>query len=351
MSNDQAIRDQMRQLRERRAEKNAQNPRKRPRDDSSPVRSSDTENQFPSTPLPLSFAGNALVPRNVTSTVINYAKKQKLRGDQLTQVDTFLADTQTVRDAKLYVSLLSLQNDLQKIIATKPAYTVSPELKVNIKAYVAPVLLSPKLPAYKGDEPVGLVFNLVKKHRFDTPVGFEHNPADCGKIRSVIEEAFTQGRSKFKKLLSASVRIRRDKKFEMLPPEKHQNLYSLAQAFVNDTKCRINAGLVGRIALMVFMTHPDTDFWDQVDKRLAILREDADGDAEIIAETFDAYIDEDKEAHGNVEIVYQGTDDIQEEVDASIVAAGLIDATITVNAGDAGAAGTNGGDEEEGSAT
>ncbi|KAJ7796349.1 hypothetical protein B0H14DRAFT_3551143 [Mycena olivaceomarginata] len=127
-----------------------------------------------------------------------------------------LQDTQTVRDAKLYVSLLSLQNDLQKIIATKPAYTVSPELKVNIKAYVAPVLLSPKLPAYKGDEPVGLVF----------------------------------GRSKFKKLLSASVQIRRDKKFEMLPPEKHQNLYSLAQAFVNDTKCRINAGLVGRIALM-----------------------------------------------------------------------------------------------------
>jgi hypothetical protein len=32
------------------------------------------------------------------------------------------------------------------------------------------------------------------------------------------------------------------------------------------------------------MTHPDTDFWDQVDKRLAILREDTDGDAEIIAE-------------------------------------------------------------------
>ncbi|KAJ7906751.1 hypothetical protein B0H13DRAFT_2333193 [Mycena leptocephala] len=345
MSNDQAIRDQMRQLRERHAEKNAQNPRKRPRDDSSPVRGSDTENQFPSTPLPLSFTGNALVPRNVTSTVINYAKKQKLRGDQLTQVDNSLADTQTVRDAKLYVGLLSLQNDLQKVIAAKPAYTV------NIKAYVVPVLLSPKLPAYKGDEPVGLVFNLVKKHRFDTPVGFERNPADCGKIRSVIEEAFTQGRSKFKKLLSANVRIRRDKKLEMLPPEKHHNLYSLAQAFVNDTKCRINAGLVGRIALMVFMTHPDTDFWDQVDKRLAILREDADGDAEIIAETFDAYIDEDKEAHGNVEIVYGGTDDIQEEVDASIVAAGLIDAAITVNAGDAGAAGTSGGDEQEGSAT
>ncbi|KAJ7840001.1 hypothetical protein B0H14DRAFT_3458454 [Mycena olivaceomarginata] len=71
----------------------------------------------------------------------------------------------------------------------------------------------------------------------------------------------------------------------------------------------------------------------------------------LLSSTFDAYIDEDKEAHGNVEIVYQGTDDIQEEVDASIVAAGLIDAAITVNAGDAGAAGTNGGDDEEGSAT
>ncbi|KAJ7828916.1 hypothetical protein B0H14DRAFT_3718262 [Mycena olivaceomarginata] len=230
----EAIRDQMRQLRERHAEKNAQNPRKRPRDDSSPVRGSDTENQFPSTPLPLSFTGNALVPRNVTSTVINYAKKQKLRGDQLTQVDTFLAVDhfpcmppfflasditarsryRTLKPSVMRNSMsafLSLQNDLQKIIATKPAYTVSPELKVNLKAYVAPVLLSPKLPAYKGDEPVGLVL--------------------------------TSSRST------------------------------------------------------------------------------------------------------------NGTDDIQEEVNASIVAAGLIDAAITVNAGDAGAAGTNGGDEEEGSAT
>ncbi|KAJ7712264.1 hypothetical protein B0H14DRAFT_2645426 [Mycena olivaceomarginata] len=219
MSNDRAIRDQMRQLRERHAEKNAQNPRKRPRDDSSPVRGSDTENQFPSTPLPLSFTGNALVPRNVTSTVINYAKKQKLRGDQLTQVDTFLADTQTVRDAKLYVSLPSLQNDLQKIIATKPAYTVSPELKLMWR-------------------------------RCFFPPSFLHTRAMSQLGLSLTSSRSTNGQG--------GPRQRR---------------------------------------------------------------------------------------------IYQGTDDIQEEVNASIVAAGLIDAAITVNAGDAGAAGTNGGDEEEGSAT
>ena len=92
----------------------------------------------------------------------------------------------------------------------------------------------------------------------------------------------------------------RDKKPVDLPADKHQNLFGLAQAFVNDTKCRINGGLVGRIALMVnpslcscnfnlpvsqrkvFMAHPGTDFWDQVDHSLALMHEDADRDAQII---------------------------------------------------------------------
>ncbi|KAJ7877044.1 hypothetical protein B0H14DRAFT_3130256 [Mycena olivaceomarginata] len=56
-------------------------------------------------------------------------------------------------------------------------------------AYVPPVLLSSKLGAYKGEGPVQLIFN-----------------------KSVIEDAFTQARSKFKKPLFASVRVMRDKK-------------------------------------------------------------------------------------------------------------------------------------------
>jgi hypothetical protein len=36
-----------------------------------------------------------------------------------------------------------------------------------------------------------------------------------------------------------------------LPPGQHQNLFGLAQAFVEGTKCRITNALCGRIALMV----------------------------------------------------------------------------------------------------
>ncbi|KAJ6555776.1 hypothetical protein B0H19DRAFT_1070948 [Mycena capillaripes] len=313
---DQAFRDEIRALRANHTAKNAQNFRRRPRSDSSPTRDDEDSNPDPPTPLQLSTS-NIGVSRNVTSSVMTYAKKQKLRGDQLTQ------DTQTVRDAKLLIGLLGLHNDVQNLVAAKPPWTVSRELKVNIYAYATPVLLSPHLGSYKGDVPVQIVFAIVKKHRFDTPAGFEHNPAECDKLIAVIQEAFTQVRARLKKLLFASVKILRDKKALDLPPEKHQNLFGLAQAFVEGSKCRINGGLVGRIALMrkTFLKFPGTDFWDEVDHSLALMREDAEGDVDVITETFEALIDQDKELHGNVEIVYQGTDDIQEEVDASILAA------------------------------
>ncbi|KAJ7040961.1 hypothetical protein C8F04DRAFT_1305675 [Mycena alexandri] len=326
--------------------------RKRPRTDSSPARSSDaTENDYrmPAAPLAALSTGNILVSRNVTSTLHNHAKKQKLRPDQMTQVDTFLTDSQTIRETKLYIGILGLQNDLQKIIAAKPAYSVSPELKANIQTYIAPVLLSPKLTAYKGSEPVQIIFNLVKKYRFDAPAGFENNPADAGKITATIEDAFTQGRSKFKKLLFASVKIIQDKKTVDLPADKHTSLFGLAQAFIKGSKCRIKAGLCGRIALMckIFLLHPGTNFWDKLDEHLALIRDSCEN-AEDIDITFEDLVETDKELHGNVDIVYQSTDDIQEEIDTTIATAGMIDAAITVpSESSAAGSGTSAAAEEE----
>ncbi|KAJ7021702.1 hypothetical protein C8F04DRAFT_1273364 [Mycena alexandri] len=340
--------------RERRRQ--ATNSRKRSRTDSSPTRGSDaTENDFPSTPLPLSTS-NVLVSRNVATSMHNHAKKQKLRPDQMIQVDTFMTDAQTIRETKLYIGMLGIQNDLQKIIASKPAYSVSVELKTNIQTYIAPVLLSPKLAAYKGSEPVQIVFNLIKKYRFDAPAGFENNPADAGKITTTIEDAFTQGRSKFKKLLFSSVRIVQDKKIIDLPADKHTSLFGLAQGFIKGSKCRINAGLCGRIALMrkIFLLYPGTNFWDKLDEHLALIRDSCDN-AEDIDITFEDLVETDKELHGNVEIVYQGTDDIQEEIDTTIATAGMIDTAITVpgpsaipapSSGPSTDAGEEGGGEE-----
>ncbi|KAJ6543802.1 hypothetical protein B0H10DRAFT_2281533 [Mycena sp. CBHHK59/15] len=346
MSDDEAFMQKMQALVANRPTHS--NPRKRPRNDSTPSHGgSDDENEtIPSTLLqPLSIS-NALVSRNVAANVKNYAKKRKLRGDQLTEVDTFLVDTQTVRDAKLYIGILGIQNDLQKLIAAKPPYAVTPELKVNIQAYMAPILLSSKLGSYKGEEPSQLVFDLIKKHRFDMPAGFEHNPAICAKLLAAIQEALTQARSRYKKLLFASVKVMQNKLVIDLPVEKHQNLFGLAQSFVDGSKCRINGGLVGRIALMraVFLEYPGTNFYDKLDTRLVLMRKTAGGDAEAIDLMFEGLIVEDKQNHGDVEIVYQGTDDIQEEVDATIAAAGVIDAAITVSAD---ATGDDGMDPED----
>ncbi|KAJ7165788.1 hypothetical protein C8R46DRAFT_1219576 [Mycena filopes] len=219
-------------------ERRQANPRKRQQAESSP-------------------SAMPLVSRNVATNIQNHAKKQRLCGDQLNLVDTFLTDSQTVRDAKLYIGVLALQNDLQKIIATKPAYNVSAELKANIQAYVAPVLLSPKLEAYKGTEPVQIIFIY----------------AEAAKITTVIEEAFTQGRSQLKKLILASVKITRDKVNIDLPVDKHLSLFALAQIFVKGTKCRITPGLCGRVALMrkIYLKHPGNNFWDKLDEHLAMI--------------------------------------------------------------------------------
>ncbi|KAJ7139372.1 hypothetical protein C8R44DRAFT_727452 [Mycena epipterygia] len=346
MSSDEtSFLEEMRALRTRGS--GTTNPRKRSRL-ASTTGGSDDENA-PSTPLPeLLSTGNVLVSRNVATAVKTYAKKQKLRGDQETQLDTFLTDSQTVHDAKIFIGLLAVQNDLQKIIATKPPYAVSAELKVNIQGYVIPVLLSPKLGSYKGDLPVQHVFNIIKKHRFDTPPGFEHNPAERGKIIVIIQDAFTQGCSKLKKLLSASVKILQGKKAVDLPREKHQNLFGLAQSFVDGSKCCINGGLCGCITLMrkIFLKYPGPTFWDELDRRLVLMREAAaeDPDPDAIVDMFDGLIDDDKINHGNIDIVYEGTDDIQEEVDATI-AATVIDAAITVGPdADTDASGASGGD-------
>jgi hypothetical protein len=47
-----------------------------------------------------------------------------------------------------------------------------------------------------------VIQEILKKYRFDLPAGIEHNPADFSKVIGAIQEALTQKRSKFKKLVS-----------------------------------------------------------------------------------------------------------------------------------------------------
>ncbi|KAJ7822983.1 hypothetical protein B0H14DRAFT_3730918 [Mycena olivaceomarginata] len=284
--------------------------RKRPRHardgNSSPGPSEDERDENTgSIPLAgLNLAHSRPATQNAANAVKSFAKKQKLRGEQLTQVDTFLNDTPTVREGKIFSLLLSLQNDVGNIIVAAPAFSVSPELQTNIKSYAIAVMLSPKLAQYRGDLPVQHVINILKKHRFDMPPGIENNPADMQKITAAVQYAFTQDRSSLKKSVrvsrvnEAGTRVTVD-----LPPGQHQNLFGLAQAFVDGTKCRITNALCGRIALMrdIYLQNSSASFWlvMRCSKDLIIV---------------------DKNLHGAVDIVYQATNNIQQEVDDLIVA-------------------------------
>ncbi|KAJ7026177.1 hypothetical protein C8F04DRAFT_1268348 [Mycena alexandri] len=287
---------------------------------------------FPSQVAPSSpLAGvPAVVPptRNATNVVQHFAKKQKLRGDQLTQVNTFLGDAPTVREGKLFCLLLSVQNELGNVVAAAPPFAVSSELKINIQNYAHAVLLSPKLANYRGELPVQHVMAILLKHRFDLPHGIENNPAELAKIQTVIQEAFTQCRASIKKKLFASVRVHRmneagERVVVDLPADKHQNLFALTQALVDGTKCQITNALCGRIALMrdVYMANSGTSFWTEVDAALGIMRKAAAGNDEARDEFFEDLIAEDKELHGAVDIIYQATNDVQQEVDDLIDAA------------------------------
>jgi hypothetical protein len=44
--------------------------------------------------------------------------------------------------------------------------------------------------------------DIIKKLRFDLPAGLEQNPVDYNKVVSEAQEALTQQRSQFKKLVS-----------------------------------------------------------------------------------------------------------------------------------------------------
>ncbi|KAJ7794952.1 hypothetical protein B0H13DRAFT_2393217 [Mycena leptocephala] len=251
------------------------------------------------------------------------AKKQKLRGEQITQLEAFLNDVQTVREGKLFCLLLALQTDIGAIIMAAPPFAVSAELKKNIEAFVVAVMLSPKLGMYKGDVPVQHVMN---------------NPADMGKLKSVVQYYCTQHRSSCKKQLFASVRVAHlnengEKMTVDLPPDQHQNLFALAQSFVDGTKCRITNALCGRIALMrsVYLESSGQTFWSDLDKALGLMREAGKGSDEARDAMFEVLIETDKELHGAVEIVYQNNDNIQQEVDDLIHASAANAASTPAN--------------------
>ncbi|KAJ7336840.1 hypothetical protein DFH08DRAFT_964799 [Mycena albidolilacea] len=107
-----------------------------------------------------------------------------------------------------------------------------------------------------------------------------------------------------------------------LPSDQHQNLFVLAQAFVDGTKCRTTNALCGRIALMrdIYLQNSTSSFWSSLDAALSLMRTAANGNEEACDTMFEDLIIADKALHCAVDIVYQAMNNIQQEVDDLIVA-------------------------------
>ncbi|KAJ7097467.1 hypothetical protein C8R44DRAFT_889375 [Mycena epipterygia] len=264
--------------------------------------------------------------QNTVIAVQRYVERKRLRGDQTTEVNIFLQDSAAVRDTKLLVNLLHLSNQLNTIVTAAPVFATSAALEKNLHDYATAILLSSKITAYKGAVPTNTLLNILRKHRFDLPIGIENNPADFAKVIAAVQEAFTQLRAKLKKALCASLKVNKhDRNFAAGP--KQQNIFKLTQILVEGTQCTVTVELCARVALMrkTYLVVSGPKFWDKLDSNLAEIRNNADGKAKRIVKAFSHILAKDQEKHGvnDYEITVSAIDNFQQTVDD------LIDAGVT----------------------
>ncbi|KAJ7162514.1 hypothetical protein C8R46DRAFT_1283531 [Mycena filopes] len=281
--------------------------------------------------LPLTLA---LSNQNAVAAVRHYSKRLRLHADQGVELETTLKDPAPVREAKLMGNIFALRNELKQIVSSQPTFMVSSELKTNIAKYAPAILLSEKLSSYKGDGPKTLLLEVIKRLRFDIPVGLERNPSDWGKVIHQAEYSLTQRRSKTKKAIRASLKPTKDADTNAIsyaPSSEHQNIFDLATAVVKGTSCSVNIILCSRVALMrkVYLKHPNDNFWDELDKALQGIRTKAAGDSKQIVRAFRHVLDKDQGTHGKKTYkdtdIEDGVDEFQKTVD-DIIDIGVVDA-------------------------
>ncbi|KAJ6779201.1 hypothetical protein DFH09DRAFT_1325132 [Mycena vulgaris] len=238
-----------------------------------------------------------------------------------TELDVFINDPPALREAKIYAQSLHLENLITKIVAAAPPWAVSDDLLKNIYSYGAAILLSAKLPAYKGNIPKNILFAILKKHRFDLPPGIEHNPTDWSKVKKAVENALTQLRSKFKKAIGASLKSNPKDK-NLLPKSERKNIFQLTQGMVENTQCEVNVLLCARVALMRkhFIKDSSPSYWNTVDEGLAKGGKTANGDSTQISRAFRHILKKDREKHGVDDFELEDTIDAFQEDMGNMIA-------------------------------
>ncbi|KAL1939055.1 hypothetical protein VTO73DRAFT_10315 [Trametes versicolor] len=253
----------------------------------------DEQSASPSTSLVPSSA-----PRPPNQNLLAVARRvgtqKKLRPELARELEDFSLDSLSTQNIKIYGAMISIQSKLEKMVASAPPFQVTKdsELYSNLVSYSNAVFFSSKLAAYKGPVALNHVLDIVKRMRFGIPAGLEHNTANWHKVTTSVQGILTQIRSTVKKEVKKSL-FGDD-------PEKHWTIYVLTERVLQGTGCKVTVPIMARVALMrnIFLKHPDSDFWDAIDKRLISVRKKANT-AEKITRAFKAILDKDRNDHGD----------------------------------------------------
>lgn len=232
---------------------------------------------------------------NVNMNLVAYTKKlaaaKKLRIEETHELLEYLTEDALAREVRQLANSMLIIRKLDKLIADKPPWQPSPDLKVNIKSYSLSVLLSSRLSTYKGTVPQNHVLNILKRKRFDLPQGVEHIPADWKKVKTMVDSALTQHRSDIKKAIVKSVQGQ---------SEDHWTIFELITHLCNDTECTASVPLCARVAFLrrMYLKNKGRDMWDVVNNELGLLRNKTKGNDTQVVLFFRGVLQTDRKLHG-----------------------------------------------------
>ncbi|KAJ7811766.1 hypothetical protein B0H13DRAFT_1926529 [Mycena leptocephala] len=255
---------------------------------------------------------------NHVGAITAFATRKRLRPEQMTALEVFMADPIPVQLGKIFALGLATDNTLAKFQAAKPPFEINSALKTNITRAVNAMLCSSKASQYKGETGKNDVQSLLIRHRWGNfVIGTEHDKAAMDVILKFIGETYTQSRSIIKK-----ERLEEEAHPSLRPKEAHTTIYQLTKLIVQKlsggkgVSIPVSAALCSRVALMRkwhlkklenSIKNTDTDdYWELVDLDLQAIRtkarEGTVDPAEIakrVARAFASILDKDRKRHGS----------------------------------------------------
>ncbi|GBE79019.1 hypothetical protein SCP_0202160 [Sparassis crispa] len=249
-------------------------------------------------------------------------KKTKLGQDQLTEVDVFTSSVLNAeQNLHLFIKLEEVQREVSELRKSQAEYRVSESLSKNIQKISTAVLLSVNLAGYMDAAAVGPVQERLKCDRFDMPDNIEHNPADWGKVKTVIQYHQTQLRSAWKKGIGESVTHE--------DPKEHTDIFTLTTTIANGN-CTVTIGLCARVALMasrdIFCqrAYSEKTYWRKVNERVAFIRQTANEDQKAVNRAMRHILKNDRNQHGQcsekIKVTEQPNNSFQASIDSCVAA-------------------------------